>query len=295
VDFLFDSIRHTIQQLVQQGLLPSSLRYTFVINALLAALMAGPILGLLGTTVVSKRMAFFSSAIGNAALTGIAIGILLGEPIQAPYVSLFSFAILFAILLNFLRHRTTMSNDTLIGVFLAASLAIGATLVLGITRDINLHTLDEFLFGNILTLTTPDLSLLLITSIATLAAGIIWFNKIMLTGINPSLAHVRRVPVKLVNYFFVVLIALITVASVKVIGAVLVQALLVIPAASAANISKSLKGFAFFSTLFAGVSSLLGILVPAQMELNIPSGGAIIICATIIFVLTFYIKLLKNF
>ncbi|ERP32037.1 metal ABC transporter permease [Chitinivibrio alkaliphilus] len=295
MEFFFDFIRHTIQQLVQQGLLPESLKYSFVINALLAALMSGPILGFIGTTVVSKRMAFFSSAIGNATLTGIAIGILLGEPVQAPYISLFSFAVLFAILLNFLRHRTNMSNDTLIGVFLAASLAIGSTLVLAITRDINLHTLDEFLFGNILTLTTVDLTLLFFTSLATLAAGIFGFNYIMLSGLNPSLAHVRKVPVKTVNYLFVVFIALITVASVKVIGAVLVQALLVIPAASAANVSKSLKGFTFYSTLFATISAAAGILIPAEMELNIPSGGAIIIAATIIFIATFYIKLLKKF
>ncbi|MGM0442898.1 MAG: metal ABC transporter permease [Fibrobacterota bacterium] len=295
MDFIFDFIRHTIQQLVQAGLLPDSLKYTFVINALLAALFAGPVLGFIGTIVVSKRMAFFSSAIGNAALTGIAIGILLGEPLASPYISLFSFAILFAIFLNFIRHRTNMSNDTLIGVFLASSLAVGSTLMLAITRDINLHTLDKYLFGNILTLTQGDLTLLFFTALATLLAGILLFNSILLSGLNPALAKVRGVPVTLINYFFVILIALVTVASVKVIGAVLVEALLVIPAAAASNLSRSLKSFAILSTIFATISAATGIILPAELELNIPSGGAIIICATILFILTFYVKLLKKF
>ncbi len=104
MEMIYDTIRHLIQQLVQAGFLPQALKYNFVINALLSALLIGPVLGAVGTLVVAKRMAFFSNAIGNAALTGIAIGILLGEPVTGPYVSLFSFSILFAIFLNFSRN-----------------------------------------------------------------------------------------------------------------------------------------------------------------------------------------------
>ncbi len=101
--------------------------YAFVVNGLLCAFVIGPLLGGIGTMVVAKRMAFFSQAVGNAALTGVAIGVIIGESYTAPYVSMFSFCLLFGLVLNFARNRTKMSADTLIGVFLSISLAIGAT------------------------------------------------------------------------------------------------------------------------------------------------------------------------
>ena len=119
-------LREQLIALASAGWLPSVLFYEFVINALLCALVIGPLLGVVGTMVVAKRMAFFSQAIGNAALTGVAIGVLIGESYTAPYVSLFSFCILFAILLNYTKSRTRMSSDVLIGVFLSISLALGA-------------------------------------------------------------------------------------------------------------------------------------------------------------------------
>ena len=121
------------------------LQYGFVINALVAGLLLGPLLGGLGTLVVVKRFAFFSEAVGHAALTGTAIGILMGEPIASPYGSLFGFCILFGLLLNYLRGRTGLSPDTLIGVFLAVSLALGSSLLMVLAARINIHILENVL------------------------------------------------------------------------------------------------------------------------------------------------------
>ncbi|MBA6057827.1 metal ABC transporter permease [Pseudomonas juntendi] len=281
----FETFRQTVQDWAIAGYLPEALAYGFVVNALLAGLMIGPVLGGLGTLVVVKRFAFFSEAVGHAALTGVAIGILLGEPYTGPYGSLFGYCLLFGILLNFLRNRTGLSPDTLIGVFLSVSLALGASLLLMLAGKINVHILENVLFGSVLTVSGQDLVVLGIVAILVLALALPLYNRIMLASFNPQLAAVRGVAVKTLDYLFVVLVTLVTVAAVKVIGAILVGALLVIPAAAARLVSQSLKGFFFLSVLIATISTLFGILLPIVFDLPVPSGAAIILVAGLCFAL----------
>ncbi|AUY36921.1 zinc transport system permease protein [Pseudomonas sp. TE6288] len=281
----FETLRQLVQDWATAGYLPEALAYGFVVNALLAGLMIGPVLGGLGTLVVVKRFAFFSEAVGHAALTGVAIGILLGEPYTGPYGSLFGYCLLFGILLNFLRNRTGLSPDTLIGVFLSVSLALGASLLLMLAGKINVHILENVLFGSVLTVSAHDLLVLGIVAVLVLALALPLYNRIMLASFNPQLAAVRGVAVKTLDYLFVVLVTLVTVASVKVIGAILVGALLVIPAAAARLVSQSLKGFFFVSVIIATLSTLLGILLPIVFDLPVPSGAAIILVAGICFAL----------
>ncbi|MGS7253118.1 metal ABC transporter permease [Pseudomonas anuradhapurensis] len=280
-----ESLRLLVQGWATAGYLPEALAYGFVVNALLAGLMIGPVLGGLGTLVVVKRFAFFSEAVGHAALTGVAIGILLGEPYTGPYGSLFGYCLLFGLLLNFLRNRTGLSPDTLIGVFLSVSLALGASLLLMLAGKINVHILENVLFGSVLTVSGQDLLVLGIVALLVLALAVPLYNRIMLASFNPQLAAVRGVAVKTLDYLFVVLVTLVTVAAVKVIGAILVGALLVIPAAAARLVSQSLKGFFFLSVLIATLSTLLGILLPIVFDLPVPSGAAIILMAGICFAL----------
>lgn len=280
-----ETFRQLIQGWATAGYLPEALAYGFVINALLAGLMIGPVLGGLGTLVVVKRFAFFSEAVGHAALTGVAIGILLGEPYTGPYGSLFGYCLLFGLLLNFLRNRTGLSPDTLIGVFLSVSLALGASLLLMLAGKINVHILENVLFGSVLTVSAQDLMVLGIVAMLVLGLALPLYNRIMLASFNPQLAAVRGVAVKTLDYLFVVLVILVTVASVKVIGAILVGALLVIPAAAARLVSQSLKGFFFLSLAIATLSAVLGILLPIVFDLPVPSGAAIILVAGACFAL----------
>lgn len=281
----YEEFRLLIQGWASSGYLPEALAYGFVVNALLAGLMIGPVLGGLGTLVVVKRFAFFSEAVGHAALTGVAIGILLGEPYTGPYGSLFGYCLLFGILLNYLRNRTGLSPDTLIGVFLSVSLALGASLLLMLAGKINVHILENVLFGSVLTVSGHDLVVLGIVGSLVLALALPLYNRIMLASFNPQLAAVRGVAVKSLDYLFVVLVTLVTVAAVKVIGAILVGALLVIPAAAARLVSQSLKGFFFTSVLIATFSTLIGILLPIVFDLPVPSGAAIILVAGSFFAL----------
>lgn len=285
MNFDYEQLRLLIQGWASAGHLPQALAYGFVVNALLAGLLIGPVLGGLGTLVVVKRFAFFSEAVGHAALTGVAIGILLGEPYTGPYGSLFGYCLLFGILLNYLRNRTGLAPDTLIGVFLSVSLAVGASLLLILAGRINIHILENVLFGSVLTVNGQDLAVLALVALLALGLALPLYNRIMLASFNPQLASVRGVAVKRLDYLFVLLVALVTVASVKVIGAILVGALLVIPAAAARLLSQSLKGFFWLSVAIATLSTLAGILLPITLDLPIPSGAAIIIVAGIAFAL----------
>ena len=240
-------------------------------------------LGGLGTLVVVKRFAFFSEAVGHAALTGVAIGILLGEPYTGPYGSLFGYCLLFGVLLNYLRNRTGLAPDTLIGVFLSVSLALGASLLLVLAGKINVHILENVLFGSVLTVNGHDLAVLAAVAVLVPCLALPLYNRIMLASFNPQLAAVRGVAVKSLDYLFVALVTLVTVAAVKVIGAILVGALLVIPAAAARLVSQSLKGFFWLAVLIATVSTLAGILLPIMFDLPIPSGAAIILVAGLAF------------
>ena len=287
---LYESLRSWVINLAYEGVLPLAFQYGFVVNAMLCALLIGPVLGGVGTMVVAKRMAFFSQAIGNAAMTGVAIGVLLGEPYTEPYVSMFGFCLLFALALNYTKDRTRISADTLIGVFLSISLAVGASLLLFVSARVNTHILEAVLFGSVLTVSDTDINVLLAVTVAVAALGLPLFNQLLLASFNPSLAHVRGVRVKLLEYAFVVMITLLTVACLKIVGAVLVEALLLIPAAAARNVVSSMRGFVLLSMAISTVSCIAGVLLPMQLDLPVPSGGAIIIVAACVFAVTTVIK-----
>src|SRR5690606_18850762 len=169
-------------------------------NGFLSALVIGPLLGGMGTMVVAKRMAFFSQAVGHAALTGVAIGVVIGESYTAPYVSMFSFCLLFGLLLNFARNRSKMPTDTLIGVLLSISLAIGATVLLWVSAKVNTHILDTVMFGSILTVNDTDITVLLVTTAIIAATALPLYNQMLLASLNPSLAHARGIRVTLLEY-----------------------------------------------------------------------------------------------
>jgi len=288
---LYDIPRLFIIDLANRGVIHYTFTYAFVVNGFLCAIVVGPLLGGIGTMVVAKRMAFFSQAVGNAALTGVAIGVILGESYTAPYVSMFSFCVLFGLFLNFARNRTKMSSDTLIGVFLSISLAIGATALLWVSAKVNTHILDTVMFGSILTVNDTDISVLLVTALLTGLTALPLFNQMLLASLNPSLAHVRGIKVHLLEYVFVLLVTILTVACVKIIGAVLVEALLLIPAAAARNLNRSMRGFVLWSITFSTISCLVGIYAPMRFDLPVPSGGAIILTGAAFFLITMIIRM----
>ncbi|MCP4325067.1 MAG: metal ABC transporter permease [Psychromonas sp.] len=279
---------------VEAGWLSDSFQYAFMVNALLAAIILGPLLGGLGTLVIAKRLAFFSEAVGHAALTGIALGVLLGEPPNNPVISLFSFCLVFALLLHFVRNRTNVPYDTLVGVFLALALAVGAAMLMYVARKINIHILENVMFGSILTVTDMDLLILLCCSLIIILFLIPTFNRILLTCISPDIARVRGYNTHFYDHLFVIMITLVTIASVKIIGAVLVGALLLIPGATARLLTVDMGSFVRLSAVLATVSCVLGTILPMQLQIPIPSGAAIIIVAALFFLFATTYRIIRK-
>ncbi len=293
MDGIYDAIRNMLQVLAQNGIIWQEFKYGFVINSFLCACIIGPALGAVGTIVVARKMAFFSTAVANAAITGIALGILLGEPLSAPYISLVSFSLLFAIVLNFARSHSDLSQEALIAVFLASAIAVGSALMFSVTRTINIHILDSFLFGSILTASYGDITLLAATGIVALVICALFFNTFLQSGLHPGLASIRS-SVRVSYYLFAVVIALVTVASIKIVGAVLVEALLIIPAAASRNIAGSLKSFVGYSVVFGTIAAIGGIVIPVHYNISIPSGSAIILLAAGLFIITLFVRIIRE-
>jgi zinc transport system permease protein len=201
---------------------------------------------------------------------------------------------LFGVVLNYTKDRTRLPADTLIGVFLSISLALGASLLLFVSARVNTHILEAVLFGSVLTVSDTDMNVLLVTAVLVAAVAVPLFNRLVIGSFNASLAEARGVSVRLLEYVFVVMITLLTVACLKIVGAVLVEALLLIPAAAARNVVKSLRGFVWLSMTFATLSCVAGVLVPMELDLPLPSGGAIILCAACLFVVTTVVRALAG-
>ncbi len=286
--------RHWAQVGVEAGWLSDSFSYAFMVNAVVAAVILGPLLGGLGTLVIAKRLAFFSEAVGHAALTGIAIGVLLGEPPDNPIIGLFSFCMIFALLLHFVRNRTNVPYDTLVGVFLAVALAVGAALLMYVARKINIHLLENVLFGSILTVTDRDITILALSCLLILLLLIPTFNRILLTCISPDIAKVRGYNTSFYDYLFVMMITLVTIASVKIIGAVLVGALLLIPGATARLLTQRMGSFVLLSALLATAACLIGTIVPMELELPVPSGASIIIVSAVFFLFATLYRMVRK-
>lgn len=288
-----ESLRNWAFQLQAEGVLPGIFEYGFLINALVAALIIGPLLGGMGSLVVIKRLAFFSEAVGHAALTGIAIGILLGEPAAHPYASLFSFCLIFALLLHWIKSRTQVPYDALVGVFLAVAIAMGAALLLYVARKVNIHILENVLFGSILTVQDRDLFILAVIGAICLLLAIMFGNQALLASLNPELARVNGINTRLFDYIFVVMIALITVAAVKIAGAILVGAMLLIPATTARLVTRNIRQFFWSNILLSTLCCVVGIIMPMALDLPIPSGAAIVLLASLGFVLAVIFNRLK--
>ena len=177
-------------------------RYDFMKTAMLAVVLVSPSFGLIGTMIVGNRMAFFSDVIGHSALTGLAIGIILGFADPRPVMVIF--AILLAVAIQVFRRVTSAASDTVIGVFFAATIALGVALL---SRGGNFSKFTVFLVGDILGVTPGEVAYL---GVMLLVIVCFWFfagNAISLISINPSLARSRGIRVFLIETAFSALVA----------------------------------------------------------------------------------------
>jgi zinc transport system permease protein len=278
--------------LATRGYLPSDFQYPFLVRGFLCVLVLAPILGGLSHLVVTRRMAFFSAALGQAALTGVAIGLLLGEPLNAPYGGMFGFCLLATLAMVYVKRRATLPPDTLIGVFHALTLGLGLCLLVALTRQFNVHQVESVLFGSLLTVTDADLVLLVAVGLVVTTLLVREYNHLLLDSLNPPLAGVAGARPVFLEYFFALLLTLSIVVSLKIIGALLVEALVVVPAAAARNVAYSARSYLLWSiavAFFAGVGGLA-----VSTKFLVPTGGAVVLAVSAIFFLTLAARTLRR-
>ena len=257
------------------------LHWDFMKNALLALLLMAPLFGLMSTMIVTGRMSFFSDALGHSAFTGIAIGAICG--IAAPTLAAVIFSVAFALLFSFVRSRSNQAADTLIGVFSSTAVALGifvATMGGGSFTKYN-----KYLIGDILSVTPAEIGMLALVLLAVVVFWVVCANRLTLTAIHPQLASSRGIPVGLSQTLFIVAIAVVVTLSISSVGLLILNSLLVLPAASARNISRNLRQYHGFSVLFALLAGVGGLTISYYLGCSAGAAISLILAAT--FAVTF--------
>jgi zinc transport system permease protein len=252
-------------------------------NAFLAILIIAPLFGLVGTMIVNNKMAFFSDALGHSALTGIAIGVILG--IKDPLIALMIFGILFAYTINKIKGNDNSSNDTIISVFSSTSIALGLALL---SKGGNFTKYSNYLIGDVLSINPTELLNLIIVFVLILLFWIFFSNKLLLISIDNSLAKSKDIKVKLVENLFIIVVAVLVMISIKWVGILIINSLLILPAAASKNISKNIRQYTIFSVCFSVVSGIFGLILSYYN--GIATGPTIVIVAAIIYFITLIIK-----
>ena len=259
------------------------MQYTFMKNAFLAIILVSPIFAIIGTMVVNKKMAFFSDALGHSALAGIAIGMLLG--MTNINVSMIIFAVIFALLLNLIKSKTTYGADTIISVFSSIAIALGLAML---SQSGNFNKYSSYLVGDILSISESEILYLFVAFVLTCIFWFYLFNKINAVSLNSTLAKSKGINVKAMENIFAILIAIMVMISIRWVGILLINYLIILPAASSRNISMNMRTYHLFSIVIALFSGVTGLII--SYYTNIPTGPMIVIISGIIYFITFGIK-----
>ena len=260
------------------------LSMNFMKNALLAVIVMAPLFGLLSTMIVTGKMSFFSDALGHSGFTGIAIGVLCGAAF--PIWWAVGLAVAFALLFSFVRSRSSQSADTIIGVFSSTAVALGifiATMGGGSFTKFN-----KYLIGDILSVTPGEIGALALVLLAVAALWVLCSNRLILTAIHPQLASSRGVKTARNETLFTVVIAVVVTLAMSWVGLMVINSLLVLPAASARNVAKNVRQYHLFSVLGALVASVAGLIL--AYYLGCSAGATIALLLALFFAVTFALR-----
>jgi zinc transport system permease protein len=253
---------------------------SFNVRGLLAVVLVSLVCGAVGSLVIGKRMAFFSDALAHCAFAGVALGTLSALLVEievghdyresAVPMTMVAFGVLVGVLIAFVRERTGLASDTVIGVFFAGAIGFGAMLFKSLS-NFGYFNLEAFLFGDPVTAREEDLAYLLFLTFITFVVLGFMYNQLVFASFNPSLARSRNVSVSVSNYVFIVLLALIVNLSIRAVGALLINALLIVPAATAALLCRNLRQMFWGSLLLSMTTGIVG--VALALEIHVPLGG----------------------
>ena len=273
----------TIYSIMEAILPQDAFRFDFMKNALLAVLLLTPMLGLLGTMAVNHQMAFFSDVLGHSALTGIGLGIVLG--LHNDLLAMLIFGVVWAIMICLIKQSGSASADTIISVFSSTSIAAG---LLILARGGQFAKYSALLIGDILAVTPQDLLYLLLALIVTLALWIAMYNTLLMTSVDSMLAGSRGIRTRLIECGFVVLVALAVMLSIRWVGVMLINALLILPAASGRNLARTSRQHAAWSVGIALVSGIAGLILSYYMDTS--AGASIVLVSALCYAVSLAVR-----
>jgi zinc transport system permease protein len=230
--------------------------YTFMRLSLLAVLLIAPLLAGLGTVVVANRLAFFSEAIGHAAFTGIALGVIFG--LANPMWSMIGFALLLTLAITWVRRRGGLSSDTAIGLVMAFTVSLGIVIL---SKGGDFARFTNFLIGDMLGVTAGDVAALGVLAVVVTVLFLLFFNRLLLASVSPALARSRARHPGAAELAFACLLAVVVTFSLPWIGILVINALLILPAAAARNLARSTAEFFGWAVAIAMVAGVVGLVV----------------------------------
>lgn len=268
-----------------------------VLSVFLVALICGAV----GSLVVANRMAFFSDALAHCSFAGAAFGLLLGLIIGASdesfknwiHLIMVAFGISVGLLIAFVQEKSGLPSDTVIGVFFAGAIGLGAVFMKTIAGR-KYFNLESFLFGDPLTVQAPEILWLLFLLVVTWAFLIKYYNTLVFSSFNESLGLSRHLRIRLCRYLFVALLGLIVNLCLQIVGVLLVNALLIVPAATAGNTARNMRQLFWSAILFGLLAGMIGITLSWQLQIPDPlapsknlqfgQGGLIVVVNVLFFI-----------
>ena len=258
----------------------SMFQYDFMKNAFLAAVLIAPLFALFGTMAVNNKMAFFSDALGHSAFTGIGLGVLLG--LDNPILAMLAFGIFLSLVITKVKAANMASSDTIISVFSSSAMALGIVILSG---SGGFSKYSSYLIGDILTVSQTDLLVLLLVLIGVYVLWAVFYNQLLLLSINRSLAASRGVRVVLMENIFVIMVAVAVMVSIRAIGILMINSLLILPAAAARSVTRSARGYHWLTTVFGLVSALAGLTISYYGDTS--AGATMVLTAAVLFLITY--------
>lgn len=269
---------------IMDWLLPFEMfRLQFMKNALLALMLLTPLLALFGTMAVNKRMAFFSDALGHSALAGAGLGMILG--VSNLSIVLVVFGVLWALLISRINRAGGASADTNISVFSSTGIALGLTML---SQSGNFSKYSSLLVGDVLAIAGSDIIWLALCLVLGIVCWLALYNHLLITAVNPQLAQSRGIKTRLVEDLFVCLVAVAVMLSIRWVGVLLINALLILPAAAARNVAKSAPQHALFSVVISLLSGLMGLMVAYWLGSSV--GASVVLCAALFYVISLIMR-----
>lgn len=258
-------------------------QYGFMWMALAAVLLIAPLYGLLGTMVVDGKMSFFADSLGHSAMTGIALGVLLG--MKTPLWAMLIFGLLYAVLLSWVKSRGAASTDTTIGVFSATGMALGVVLL---SRNGGFAKYSNYLIGDLLAISGEDIMAAGIVLVVAVVYWLIMYNQLLVSSVSGTLAASRGIRAQLVEMSFACLLAIVVMLSIRWVGVLIINAMLVLPSAAARNIARNVRSYHWMAILIALVCGVVGLLL--SFAWNTASGATIVLALAVCYAATLLLR-----